>query len=326
MEAIFRGENILEFIKSFPDDNKCREVIANEKWKNGYECKRCSNTKFIQFEKHFTRECTKCRYKESATCGTLFHKVKFGIQKAFCIVFEMSCTTKGLSSTQTAKRYGITQKTSWMFMQKVKLAMKSSENHPMKGNVQVDEFVVGGKETGKQGRSFDSVRDFEERKNRNEIWILIIFLIVSIYTYGQKFEDKKKQDTIYVLYKGGLNEERDLFYQAKHEFTERWYNFLIKDGKKIKNVILFFHYKIIRFENDGNHKLSDKKSISNKFIRKNKKRIIDLNFFEKHEICELRHGIINQLKVIYVIDMTERIGNKINMYEVSPSDICPYGE
>lgn len=156
MEAIFKGENILEFIKSFPDDNTCREAIANEKWKNGYECKRCSNKKFIQFEKHFIRECTKCRYKESATCGTLFHKVKFGIQKAFCIVFEMSCTTKGLSSTQTAKRYGITQKTSWMFMQKVKLAMKSSENHPMKGNVQVDEFVVGGKETGKQGRSFDS--------------------------------------------------------------------------------------------------------------------------------------------------------------------------
>lgn len=68
----------------------------------------------------------------------------------------MSCSTKGLSSTQTAKRYGIIPKTSWMFMQKVKLAMKSSANHPIKGNGQVDEFVVGGKETGKQGRSFDS--------------------------------------------------------------------------------------------------------------------------------------------------------------------------
>jgi hypothetical protein len=30
MEAIFKGENILGFIKVFPDDNKCREVIANE--------------------------------------------------------------------------------------------------------------------------------------------------------------------------------------------------------------------------------------------------------------------------------------------------------
>lgn len=37
MEAIFRGENVLEFIKVFPDYNKCREVIANEKWKYGYK-------------------------------------------------------------------------------------------------------------------------------------------------------------------------------------------------------------------------------------------------------------------------------------------------
>jgi phage antirepressor YoqD-like protein len=96
------------------------------------------------------------KVKESATAGTLFHRVKFGIQKAFCIAFEMTCTTKSISSTQTAKRYGITQKTSWLFMQKVRLAMKSSKQYPMTGNVQVDEFVVGGKETGKQGRSYDS--------------------------------------------------------------------------------------------------------------------------------------------------------------------------
>lgn len=156
MESIFQGENILEFIKTFPDDQSCREFIANEKWKNGYKCKRCDNTKYVYFEIHNKRECTKCRYKESATAGTLFHGVKFGIQKAFCIAFEMTCTTKSLSSTQAAKRYGITQKTSWFFMQKVRLAMKSSKQFPMKGNVQVDEFVVGGKETGKQGRSYDS--------------------------------------------------------------------------------------------------------------------------------------------------------------------------
>jgi hypothetical protein len=156
MENIFRGENILEFILEFPDDVTCRTYIANEKWKNGYKCQRCENQKYVYFEKHNTRECTKCRYKESATAGTLFHKVKFGIQKAFCIAFEMTCTTKSLSSTQAAKRYGITQKTAWLFMQKVRLAMKSSEAHPLVGEVHVDEFVVGGKEIGKQGRSFDT--------------------------------------------------------------------------------------------------------------------------------------------------------------------------
>lgn len=156
MENIFKGENILAFIKQFPDDETCRAFIANQKWKDGYKCSRCEHTKYVYFAKHNTYECTKCRYKESATAGTLFHRVKFGIQKAFCIVFEMSCTTKGLSSTQVAKRYGITQKTSWFFMQKVRLAMESSKQFPMGGTVEVDEFVIGGKETGKQGRSYDT--------------------------------------------------------------------------------------------------------------------------------------------------------------------------
>lgn len=156
MEKIFTGQNILEFINHFHDDDICRKYIADYKWSEGYKCSRCSNERYVFFQKHYTRECTKCRYKESATAGTLFHKVKFGIQKAFCIAFEMTCTSKSLSSIQVANRYGITQKTAWMFMQKVRLSMKSSQLFPMEGIVQVDEFVVGGKETGKQGRSYDT--------------------------------------------------------------------------------------------------------------------------------------------------------------------------
>jgi ribosomal protein S27AE/transposase-like protein len=156
METIFRGENILEFIKSFPDDTACLEKLAEVKWSKGYKCRNCEHHNYSFIARHFSRECTRCHYTESASAHTLFHKVKFGIQKAFCIVFEMSCTTKGLSTTQIAKRYGITQKTAWLFSQKVKLAMKSSMSFPMQGNVQVDEFVVGGKEIGKQGRSYDT--------------------------------------------------------------------------------------------------------------------------------------------------------------------------
>lgn len=156
MSYIFRGENILDFLIEFPNDDKCSETIAAQKWLSGYKCVQCGNLKYVTIQKHYSRECTKCRYTESSTANTLFHKVKFGLQKAFCIVFEMSCTTKGLSSTQMAKRYGISQKTAWFFMQKIKLAMASSKQHLLKGDIHVDEFVIGGKETGKQGRSFDT--------------------------------------------------------------------------------------------------------------------------------------------------------------------------
>lgn len=152
---IFKGQNLLEFSDRFKIDEDCMEYLSNIKWKDGYKCRKCGHTGF-QVRKNLSRTCNICSDTESPTANTLFHKNKFGLRKAFFICFEMSTTTKGLSASQTAVRYGVTERTARMFMHKVREAMESSENFPMDGDVDVDEFVVGGKETGKQGRSYDS--------------------------------------------------------------------------------------------------------------------------------------------------------------------------
>ncbi len=95
-------------------------------------------------------------FQGSATSNTLFHKVKFGVRKAFFICFEMATGTKSLSASYMGVRYGVTEKTARLFMPKVREAMSSSGNSPMDGNVHVDEFVLGGREQGKVGRSYNS--------------------------------------------------------------------------------------------------------------------------------------------------------------------------
>jgi len=152
----FEGENILEFTDMFPDDRSCLAYLSEQKWANGFKCKKCGHNKFTVRKKNLARDCNQCHHVESPTAGTLFHRVRFGIRKAFGIVFEMSATTKGLSSSQVAKRYGISRTTAWSFMHKVRSGMKSRKAHPLSGDVQVDEFVFGGKENLKQGRSTDS--------------------------------------------------------------------------------------------------------------------------------------------------------------------------
>jgi hypothetical protein len=57
-------------------------------------------------------------------------------------MFEMSATTKGLLASQVAKRYGITRKTAWLFMHKIRKGMESNQCLPIEGTVHVDEFVV----------------------------------------------------------------------------------------------------------------------------------------------------------------------------------------
>ncbi len=68
----------------------------------------------------------------------------------------MATTTKSLSASYVAERFSVTGKTGRLFMHKVREAMKSSGKHPIKDKVHIDEFVIGGKEEGKVGRSFGS--------------------------------------------------------------------------------------------------------------------------------------------------------------------------
>ena len=152
---IFQGQNLLEFSEDFKTDQDCRSYLSKVKWEAGYSCRKCKHIA-AQIRKDFSRTCNKCSHTESVTADTLFHRVRFGIRKAFFICFEMATSTKSLSATQMGVRYGITEKTARLFMHKVREAMKSSENTPIDGHVDVDEFVVGGKEKGKVGRSYDS--------------------------------------------------------------------------------------------------------------------------------------------------------------------------
>lgn len=151
----FEGKNILNFIEELPNDDTCKEYLAKYKWQDGFKCSKCEGVKGCM-KKGFKYHCYNCHHVESSTSNTLFHKVKFGLHKAFCIVFEMTTSSKSLSSTQLGERYGISQTSTWFFMQKVRKAMESSKKYPLEDLVHVDEFTVGGKEEGKQGRSYDT--------------------------------------------------------------------------------------------------------------------------------------------------------------------------
>ena len=152
---IFTGQNLLEFTERFKTNEDCKEYLAILKAESDYECLKCAHSA-CQNRKDFARQCNICGHIESATANTLFHKVKFGVRKAFFICFEMSTSTKSLSASYMGVRYGITEKTARYFMLKVREAMSSSGNFPLDGNVHVDEFVLGGKEKGKVGRSYDA--------------------------------------------------------------------------------------------------------------------------------------------------------------------------
>ena len=81
---IFKGQNLLEFAEHFKTDLDCKAYLGQIKWKEGYVCRKCDNTSH-QVRKNFSRTCNKCGDTESPSANTIFHRVRFGLRKAYNI-------------------------------------------------------------------------------------------------------------------------------------------------------------------------------------------------------------------------------------------------
>ena len=154
---IFKGVNSIKFYNRFRIDEDCYRYLSEIKWDgDSYVCKRCGNTHYSKGHLPYSRRCTRCKYDESPTSGTMFDKVKFSLLIAFHIAFKISTKKKGMSSLELSEEYEIRQKTCWEFKSKIQQATKSSGYYPLTISVHVDEFYVGGEEEETYGRSSDS--------------------------------------------------------------------------------------------------------------------------------------------------------------------------
>lgn len=131
----------------------CWEYLSKIKWKNGYVCRKCGGLNHMSGKQSFSRRCKDCQYDESVTSHTLFHKLKFPIQKAFELLFLVAGSKKGISTNQLSEELDLRYETCLNFRRKAQKAMESSEQYPFTGRVEVDETAIGGYDPESQGRS-----------------------------------------------------------------------------------------------------------------------------------------------------------------------------
>lgn len=148
--------SIGEFRNKFQTEEDCLNYLLKAKWGNGYKCIRCGCKDYVKGRQWFYRRCLKCKYDESVTANTMFHKCKLGLLRAFEIGFRISVKKKGMSTNELAKEFDCQQRSAWLLKAKFQNAMKSSDQYPLKRQVEVDEFLVGGFDENKQGRSPDA--------------------------------------------------------------------------------------------------------------------------------------------------------------------------
>ncbi|MCH7412445.1 signal transduction protein [Belliella sp. R4-6] len=121
--ALMKGLDFEDFKSVFPDKETCLKFLSELKWKDKYHCKKCDYNKFTEGPNH-GRRCKNCNYYESPTVDTLFHKLKFPIEKAFYILYLSNRKDVDLTLNELSEILELRRETCWAFKNKIAQAME----------------------------------------------------------------------------------------------------------------------------------------------------------------------------------------------------------
>lgn len=146
--------SLAAMIKALPTDNDCREYMELKRWGNTPVCPHCglvdANHYRLKVRGEFKGmyKCKSCKERFTVTVGTMLEGSPIPLTKWFIAAYIFSAHKKGISSHQLARDLGLTQKTAWFMLHRLRQSMKDTEVAPLGGNgniVEVDATVIGGK-------------------------------------------------------------------------------------------------------------------------------------------------------------------------------------
>src|SRR5438128_11271009 len=138
-----------QLFERFPDQESARLYLEGRLWPNGVVCPACKGTERITARKDGFYACNACdKLKFTVRTGTVFERSHIPLHKWIYAMYLLVTARKGISSLQLPKEIGLTQKSAWFLLHRLREAC-GSKFDKLAGIIEIDETYVGGIEANK---------------------------------------------------------------------------------------------------------------------------------------------------------------------------------
>ena len=115
----------------FSDEHACIQFVAKMRWPDGVTCPQCQAMNVPYVKSRFIWQCKGCRKQFSVKAGTIFEHSPITLSKWMCAMWLLVNGENGISSYEVARSIGVTQKTAWFMMQRIRLALQRKSLHKL---------------------------------------------------------------------------------------------------------------------------------------------------------------------------------------------------
>jgi transposase-like protein len=156
----FKFKSLIQLFDYFQDEKTCFEFLEQQIWGGIPACPHCGSI-HVYTRKHRSKNPAKagvneykcaekgCNVNFTATVGTIFESSKLPLRTWFAAIWLCTTSSKGISSLNLSKQLGITQKSAWFVLSRIRTMFNDNAPDMLTGEVEIDETYVGGKESNK---------------------------------------------------------------------------------------------------------------------------------------------------------------------------------
>jgi transposase-like protein len=139
-------ETLQEAVVFFANEDNAFEFLMSERWPNGLvSCPRCNSEKVGLIKTRRMWRCNGCKKQFSLKIGTVMEDSPIGLDKWLCGFWLIVNAKNGISSYEIHRSLGVTQKTAWFLLHRIRLAMQNGGLVSFKNQVEADETFIGAK-------------------------------------------------------------------------------------------------------------------------------------------------------------------------------------